>query len=293
MELRHLRYFTTVAAEGSFSRAAEKLHIAQPPLSRQVQQLEEELGVRLLNRGRPPTLTEPGRYLFEQGRQILQRVDEMKSMTQRIGKGMVRQFNIGFVASTLYGTLPDIIRRFRELVPGADVQLLEMTTLEQVAALKDGRIDVGFGRLRLDDEMILRKVIREEHVCLAVPMDHPLAAIEGKLRLHQAAGEPLIIYPKSPRPSYADQVLDFFRDVGLQPVVGMEARELQTALGLVAAGWGICVVPTSVQKLGRNDVKFIDLDEPTLTTPIIMSQRRNDSSPILKQLASLVSDFES
>jgi LysR family transcriptional regulator, benzoate and cis,cis-muconate-responsive activator of ben and cat genes len=293
MELRHLRYFTTVAAEGSFSRAAEKLHIAQPPLSRQVQQLEEELGVRLLNRGRPPTLTEPGRYLFEQGRQILQRVDEMKSMTQRIGRGMVRQFNIGFVASTLYGTLPDIIRRFRELVPGADVQLLEMTTLEQVAALKDGRIDVGFGRLRLDDEMILRKVIREEHVCLAVPMDHPLAAIEGKLRLHQTAGEPLIIYPKSPRPSYADQVLDFFRDVGLQPVVGMEARELQTALGLVAAGWGICVVPTSVQKLGRNDVKFIDLDEPTLTTPIIMSQRRNDSSPILKQLASLVSDFES
>src|SRR5246500_410183 len=87
VELRHLRYFTTVAAEGSFSRAAEKLHIAQPPLSRQVQQLEDELGVRLLDRGRPLTLTEPGRYLFEQGRQILQRIDEMRAMTKRIAKG--------------------------------------------------------------------------------------------------------------------------------------------------------------------------------------------------------------
>ena len=293
MELRHLRYFTSVAAEGSFSRAAEKLHIAQPPLSRQVQQLEEELGVRLLDRGRPLTLTEPGRYLYEQGLQVLQRVEEMKSMTRRIAKGMVLQFNIGFVASTLYGSLPEIIRRFRILVPGAEVQLLEMTTLEQVAALKDGRIDVGFGRLRFDDEMILRKVIREEHLCLAVPLDHPLAATQDKLRLRQTAGEPLIIYPRSPRPSYADQVLGFYRDVGVEPLIGMEAKELQTALGLVAAGGGICVVPNSVRRLGRDDIKYIELDEPGLTTPIIMSQRRNDASLILKQLSALVSDFES
>ena len=293
MELRHLRYFTSVAAEGSFSRAAEKLNIAQPPLSRQVQQLEEELGVRLLDRGRPLTLTEPGRYLYEQGLQVLQRVEEMKSMTRRIAKGMVLQFNIGFVASTLYGSLPEIIRRFRILVPGAEVQLLEMTTLEQVAALKDGRIDVGFGRLRFDDEMILRKVIREEHLCLAVPLDHPLAATQDKLRLRQTAGEPLIIYPKSPRPSYADQVLGFYRDVGVEPLIGMEAKELQTALGLVAAGGGICVVPSSVRRLGRDDIKYIELDEPGLTTPIIMSQRRNDASLILKQLSVLVSDFES
>ncbi len=292
MELRHLRYFTTVAAEGSFSRAAEKLNIAQPPLSRQVQQLEEELGVRLLDRGRPLTLTEPGRYLFEQGLQVLQRVEEMKAMTRRIAKGMVLQFNIGFVASTLYGSLPEIIRRFRILVPGAEVQLLEMTTLEQVAALKDGRIDVGFGRLRFDDEMILRHVIREEHLCLAVPIDHPLAATQDKLRLRQTAGEPLIIYPKSPRPSYADQVLGFYRDAGVEPLIGMEARELQTALGLVAAGGGICVVPASVRRLGRDDVKYIELDEPTLTTPIIMSQRRNDTSAFLKQLSLLVIDFD-
>ncbi|MGL4810414.1 MAG: LysR family transcriptional regulator, partial [Beijerinckiaceae bacterium] len=214
MELRHLRYFTTVAAEGSFSRAAEKLHIAQPPLSRQIQQLEDELGVRLLDRGRPLTLTEPGRYLFEQGRQLLQRVDEMRAMTKRIAKGMVLQFNIGFVASTLYDSLPELIRRFRIIIPGVEVQLLEMTTVEQAAALKDGRIDVGFGRLRFDDEAIVRMVIREERLCLAVPRDHALIGKAGGLRLRHTAGEPLIIYPKSPRPSYADQVLSFYRDAG-------------------------------------------------------------------------------
>lgn len=291
MDLRHLKYFTTVAAEGSFSRAAEKLNIAQPPLSRQIQQLEEELGVRLLDRARPLTLTEPGRYLFEQARQVLQRVDEMKAMTQRIAKGMVLQFNIGFVASALYDSLPALIRSFRILVPGAEVQLLEMTTLEQVAALKDGRIDVGFGRLRFDDDMIMRQVLREETLCVAVPRGHPLADRE-KLRLFETANEPLVIYPKSPRPSYADQVLSFYREIDVVPVIGMEARELQTALGLVAAGGGICVVPASVRRLGRADVQFIELDEPQFKTPVIMSYRKNDRSPPLQQLIKLVREAD-
>jgi LysR family transcriptional regulator, benzoate and cis,cis-muconate-responsive activator of ben and cat genes len=292
VELRHLRYFTTVAAEGSFSRAAEKLHIAQPPLSRQVQQLEDELGVRLLDRGRPLTLTEPGRYLFEQGRQILQRIDEMRAMTKRIAKGMVLQFNIGFVASTLYDALPELIRRFRIIAPGAEVNLLEMTTLEQVAALKDGRIDVGFGRLRFDDEAIVRRVIREERLCIVVPRGHKLAARKGKLRLRAAADEHLIVYPKSPRPSYADQVLSFYRDAGIEPIVGTEAKELQTALGLVASGGGVCIVPASVKRLGRDDVRFIDLDEPKMASPIIMSHRKNDTSTLLQQLIKLVREFD-
>lgn len=146
MDLRLLRYFVAVATEGSFSRAAEKLNMAQPPLSRQIQQLEDELGVRLLNRARPITLTEPGRYLFEQARQMLARADEIRAMTKKIGTGKVTQFSIGFVASTLYDSLPELIRRFRLASPGVEVMLTELTTLEQVAALKDGRVDIGFGR---------------------------------------------------------------------------------------------------------------------------------------------------
>jgi len=167
-----------------------------------------------------------------------------------------------------------------------------MTTLEQVAALKDGRIDVGFGRLRFDDETVVRRVIREERLCIVVPRGHKLAARKGKLRLRAAAGERLIVYPKSPRPSYADQVLSFYRDAGIEPVVATEARELQTALGLVASGGGVCIVPASVKRLGRDDVRFIDLDEPKMVSPIIMSHRKNDTSALLQQLVKLVREFD-
>jgi DNA-binding transcriptional LysR family regulator len=291
MELRVLRYFVTVAAEGSFSRAAEKLNIAQPPLSRQVQQLERELSVQLLNRARPVTLTEPGRYLFEQARQILNRADEAKAMTRRIAKGLARQFNVGFVASTLYDVLPELIRRFRIAAPGTDIQLVEMITIEQIAALKDGRIDVGFGRLRFDDGAIARQVIREEPLCVAVPLHHRLAKAR-QLRLRRTIGEPLILYPNSPRPSFADQVLSFYADAGIEPTIGLEVREVQTALGLVASGAGICVVPASVRRLGRDDIRYIDLDEAAMRTPIIMSYRKNDTSVLLAQLLKLVNQPE-
>ena len=216
MELRHLRYFVCVATERSFSRASELLHIAQPPLSRQIQQLEEEVGTQLLHRGRPITLTEPGRYFFEQARMILQRIDEMRTMTQRIGKGAKKQFGIGFVASTLYDTLPELIRRFRLTMPDVEVALSELTTLEQTMALKEGRIDIGFGRLRFEDEGLTRSVIREERLVLAVPSGPcPDACLGTGEALRQTTSEPLILYPRAPRPSYADQVLSIYRDLGL------------------------------------------------------------------------------
>ena len=292
MELRHFRYFAAVAATRSFSRASEKLNIAQPPLSRQIQQLEEEIGVRLLNRDRPITLTEAGRHFYEQVVQVLARVDEIKSTTLRIGQGTVTQFTIGFVASTLYDALPELIRRFRIKAPGVDVALSEMTTLEQAAALKDGRIDVGFGRLRFDDDGIKRFTIRKEKIVVAVPCGNDLVNFAEPLKLRHIVGEPLIIYPKAPRPSYADQVLSFFRDSVLEPKAALEVRELQTALGLVAAGVGICLVPSSVRNLGRADVAYVELDEPKVLSPIIMSHRKNDRSPLLAQLVKLVREFD-
>jgi len=291
MDLRLLRYFVTVASEGSFSRAAEKLHMAQPPLSRQIQQLEDELGVRLLHRARPITLTEPGRYLYEQARQMLARAEEISLMTKRIAKGTVSRFSIGFVASTLYDQLPDLIRRFREAAPGVDVALNELMTLEQTAALKDGRIDIGFGRLRFDDDQLVREVIRDEPLVVAVPCGHALLSKAKSLKLRQTVDQPLIVYPKAPRPSYADQVLSFYRDQGLEPKVDFEVRELQTALGLVAAGVGICLVPASVKKLGRDDIAYIKLDEPKVSSPIVMSYRKNDQSPLLAQFMVLVRDM--
>jgi LysR family transcriptional regulator, benzoate and cis,cis-muconate-responsive activator of ben and cat genes len=291
MELRHLRYFTTVAAERSFRRAADKLHVAQPPLSRQIQQLEDELGVRLLDRGRPISLTAPGRYLFEHAQQILLRVEEARAMTRRLGKQKVARLGIGFVASTLYDALPEVIRRFRITAPSVEISLVEMTTAEQIAALKDGRIDIAFGRLHFDDPSIIRKVIREDRLSAALPREHPLARMKAAIKLREIAGEPLILDHRSPRPSYAELVLGYFQQRGLTPALVLEVRDLQTALGLVASGAGVAVVPASARRLNRDDIAFLDLDERGMIAPIIMCHRAGDKSAELTQLKKLIREF--
>ena len=173
MELRHLRYFVAVARERSFTRAAEVLHIAQPPLSRQIQQLEEELGVVLIERGaRPAHLTEQGRLLYEQAIQVLERIDEIRAIVRRMENAKRNLFGMGFVGSTLYGRLPEVIRAFRSARPEVELALLELTSLEQVTALKEGRIDVGFGRIPLEDPAITQQLLRNEKLVAALPLNH-------------------------------------------------------------------------------------------------------------------------
>jgi DNA-binding transcriptional LysR family regulator len=285
MDLRHLRYFVTVARERNFTRSAELLHVTQPPLSRQIQQLEDDLGAKLFEReSRPVTLTPAGRLLYEHAVQVLDRVEEMRAMMKRFVKAEHQSFVIGFVASTLYGSLPEVIRHFRTAAPEVDVRLVEMTTLEQIAALKEGRIDVGFGRLRFDDPAITRTIVRDEALVAALPVDHRLAARHTQVSLGELVSERLILYPRSPRPSYADQVLSVFRDHGLTPQVTHEVRELQTAVGLVASDAGVCIVPESVQRLRRDDVVYMPLTEQDARSPIIISHRASDRSPNLGKL---------
>ena len=137
---------------------------------------------------------------------------------------------IGFVPSTLYGALPDVIRAFREAQPDVELSLIEMFTLEQLGALKGGRIDVGFGRLRFDDDQLVREALIEEKLIAALPVGHPLADPARPLTLADIANETLIVYPSTPRPSFADQQLSALRDGALVPAAVHEVRELQTAL---------------------------------------------------------------
>ncbi len=292
MELRHLRYFVVVARERNFTRAAEKLRIAQPPLSRQIQQLEEELGVVLIERGgRGVRLTDAGRLLYEQAVEVLERIEEIKAMTLRIHEAERPRFSIGFVASTLYGYLPEVIRRYRAARSGVELTLLELTSLEQIAALKEGRIDVGFGRIPFTDAAIERTLLRNEKLCVALPLTHALASRTGALRLDELAGEALVVYPKAPRPSYADQVLALFRERGLKPHATHEVRKLQTALGLVAAETGVCLVPASVERLRRDNIVYRPLGEQGAVSPIIMSTRKGDRSPEIGRVLRLVKEI--
>ncbi len=291
IEIRHLRYFLAVAQERNFTRAAERLNMAQPPLSRQIQQLEAELGVTLLDRNSRPLSLTPGGTLFrEQALQVVQRMDEMQGMMKRFIAAERPRFVIGFVPSIIYARLPGIIRGFREAAPGVDLSLVEMMSLEQIAALKEGRIDAGFGRVRFDDPALRREVLREERLIVAVPLGHRLLSGERPIALRDLANEPLIIYPREPRPSYADQVLSLFRDQGLEPGGVQEVRELQTAIGLVASDAGVCIVPASVRRLERGDVVYRELADYA-TSPIILSHRRGDSSVSLTTLLNVVNQM--
>lgn len=288
MELRHLRYFVAVAEERNFTRAAERLHIAQPPLSRQIQQLEESLGVPLFERNsRPLKLTDTGRYFYTHAMQLLAQTAELEAMTRRVGK-IERAMSIGFVGSTLYGMLPRIIRRYRTEHADIELALHEMSTMDQIKALKEGRIDVGFGRIRHDDPAVRRVVLREERMIVALPQGHRLSVGRTQLSLHDLLDDTLIIFPKAPRPSFADQVLAAFHDRALQPRRIQETRELQIALGLVAMGEGIAVVPSSVYGLKRDDVTYLELDDPKLVSPIIMSMRALDESADLRAMLDLI-----
>ena len=163
MDLRRLRYFVALANERNFTRAAQTLNMAQPPLSRQIRQLEEEVGAELVERAsRPLRLTEAGRLLYEQAVQVLAGMEQIQAMVGRLSDRGGRRFVIGFVGSTLYGHLPQVIRRFREATTRTEVSLLECSSVDQIAALKDGRIDVGFGRLRVEDPAVRRIVLADE-----------------------------------------------------------------------------------------------------------------------------------
>ena len=290
MELRHLRYFLAVARELNFSRAALALHIAQPPLSRQIRQLEDELGAELFDRSaRPLKLTAAGQFFQGQARQMLERLDEACTATTRIARGGRTWFSIGFVPSTLYGALPEVIRRFRAAHPQVEVGLSELTTVQQIEALKAGRIDVGFGRLMLEDARVAGEVVRREAVVAALPAGHALAR-QKRPSLARLATQPLLLYPARPRPSYADQVLAMFQARGLRPVIALEANELQTAIGLVVAGVGYALVPQSVQGLHREGLVYRALSDPDLTSPVVMNYRVDDRSRLLADIRQLVAD---
>lgn len=290
MDIRQLKYFVAVANMRNFTRASEQLHIAQPPLSRQIQLLEEELGVQLLLRNsRPLRLTEAGRMFYEQALQIISRLDQLKTATRQIGLNQRQTLSIGFVASTLYGGLPMLVRKLRQHHPDVDIQLVELTSMQQFAALKSGRIDVGFGRIRSNDASVARTVLREERLVLAMPPGCELAAATGPVGLKAINGQKLIVYPKEPRPSFADHILSLLNDQAIRPAEVHEVREIQTALGLVAAESGLCLIPASARL--RSDLHYRLIDDPRATSPIILTHRINDNSWYIDAIKQLVADM--
>lgn len=285
MELRHLRYFVTVVEEQSITKAAEKLCIAQPPLSRQIQKLEEELGILLFERGsRPVRTTEAGQFFYQHAVQILTHTAQATSMAKRISS-VNKIVRIGYVSSLLYALLPQIIYQFRQNNPDIEVELIECGTKNQIEALKQGKIDIGFGRLRISDPAIKRILLREEKLKLAVHKNHHLAGyFDQGIYLSQIINEPIFSYPATQKPNFSTLIQSIFTELGLVPKDMIEVREIHMALGLTASGEGICIIPESASDIGMKNLVYIPILDVEAYSPISLSVRNMDQSNYIPKI---------
>ncbi|MDN4575132.1 LysR family transcriptional regulator [Pandoraea cepalis] len=262
MNFRSLQCFVILAEELNFSRAAERLHIAQPALSQQIRLLEERLGTQLVDRARRPLrLTEAGHYLCTEARQILGSWEQASLGAQEIGVGRRGWLSIGFTRSAMYSILPPALKAFHRAYPQIELKLFEMLTDEQADALRDMRIHVGIGRQPLDIPGCVTYPLMREHIVAVLSPDHPLAG-KKKVCISELEDTPLILYPKHQNAQFKRTVQSLYRDAGVTPFVAHQAYEIQTAIALVAAGLGVTFVGESVARHGRKDVVFRHLANP-------------------------------
>lgn len=279
-----MRYFVAVAEELSFSRAAERLHIAQPPLSSQIKQLEQELGVQLFERSnRGVWMTEAGALLLEEARRIFVQLDQTVRAVQRVGHGQVGRLTLGFVPSCSNEALPPILRAFRERFPGVDLFLREMQPDHVVQRLHDRQIDVGFLYLPLEDPSLDVECITREPLVLALPEAHPLAS-ETQVELRALAEEPFILPARYQKmPGLYGQVTEACRRAGFTPnAVQKDVWLMQTIVGLVAGGIGVALVPSSLQNIPRRGVAYKPVHGLLPTIELGVIWRRDVSGTVLK-----------
>lgn len=288
MELRHLRYFVAVAEELNFSRAAEKLHIAQPPLSQQIQDLEAELGVQLFERTkRRVELTEAGKIFLAEVEKVFEQVHQAVKAAQRASRGEVGKLAIGLNSSATYSVLPDLLRQFRQHCPDVELILQELTTSQQLEKLQQNQIDLGLLYLPADTSELKVVSVLKEPLMVALPETHPLAD-RAEIAIAQLIDEPLILPPPRLGEGLYSQIMRFFDGIGFHPKVTQTATLVQTAIALVAGGVGIALVPASLQNLKRASVVYRTIAPTAPEVEIALAWRQNNLSPVLQRFVELV-----
>jgi len=288
VELRHLRYFVAVAETLHFGRAAARLHIAQPPLSRQIRQLEAELGVRLFERTqRRVQLTSAGQVFLAEARRILAQVDRAVSAARQVARGETGALAVGFIGAASYSILPAVVQAFRARYPRVDVALHEMSTEQQLAALREGRIEVGFVRPPVDDAHLAAETVLREPLLVALPRAHPLARRRA-LPLAALAREPFVLFPRPLGPGLYDQIMALCREAGFRPSVTQEALQTQTIARLVRAGVGVSLVPASVRNLRERGVIYRPLQDATADVEMAVAWRREAASALVQHYLAVV-----
>jgi DNA-binding transcriptional LysR family regulator len=291
IELRHLRYFVAVAEELHFGRAAERVGIAQPPLSQQIQRLERDLGIQLFTRTkRRVQLTEAGAVLLREARATLAQADRAVDAVQRAARGEVGRLDIGFVGSATFAVLPPLLRRFRATHPDVELGLFELSTAQQVAALLERRIDAGFVRPPFSEPALALEIVAREPLVAVLPVDHLLAR-EERVSLRALRDEPFVLFPESYGPGLHGHILGACQAAGFNPRIIQEAIGQPTIVSLVSVGIGVSLLPAAIERLLWDGVVYRRLIEEPPPVELALAWRAGDTSPVLDAfVASVVNE---
>ncbi|CUA95313.1 LysR family transcriptional regulator [Thiomonas bhubaneswarensis] len=290
MELRHLRYFVAVAEERHFSRAAQRLHVSQPPLSQQIQALEAELGVPLFTRGRGGVRrTAAGDTLLPLARGILDAVEHAVLQTRHAGRGEAGRLSIGFAGSMPFtDVMLRLLRDYRAAWPQVALDLREQPSQAQIDDLLANRLDLGFLRTtpKAFDPRLATLVVQREPLLAAVHSDHPLAA-QPQVKLADLRDEPFVLYSASLGSGLREQTLALCARAGFAPRIAQEVHEMPTLIGLISAGLGVGIVAASMQRAQLPFVTYLGLQDENASTDVLLAWRRDDPSPPLRNFISL------
>ena len=290
MELRHLKYFVAVAEELNFARAARRVHIAQPSLTKQIQQLEQELGFPLLYRTKKKVeLLDTGHVLLDEAQRLLSQAEKAIQSTQRTHAGESGRLSIGFSQSAAPEVLPRILRKYRVLYPDVVVDLLEITTIKNTESLLQSSMSVAVIRSPtfLSRELFCFETIQRERFVIALPDSHPLAK-QKSVRIKTLASEPLIVPPLQPGWGYADSIFQIFRDYGIVPSIAQEALGALAVVTLVAGGFGVALVPASLSNLRLPGLAYRPINGRCRTSDLTLVWRRDSRASTVRAFLEVV-----
>ena len=289
MDLRHLRYFVAVADALSFTKGAEKLRLAQPSLTRQIRDLEEEIGVRLLDRTkRKVSLTDEGRSFLVDAKRVLNLAEDIVGSVQRLSRREVSALNIGYLANLFYDLLPVTLAAFQRSFPTVAINLFDMTCGDQFRAIEDGRIDLGFVGLReaIEERGFQYQPIASHRVVAALSKDHPVAN-KPAVKLKELEPMFFIGMSETSYPGYRGWLTQTCQRVGFSPKVLQDADIERTVIHSVAAGLGVALLPEQVKRLPHERVVFRPL-KPAVATESCIAWKRGNPSTVLQAYIQIV-----
>ena len=282
MELRHLKYFLAVAEELSFTKASEKLFISQPPLSRQILELEEELQARLFNRNNKKVeLTEAGKYFEKEVKELFQDLERITIKTKKIAENVSGEFRIAYISSIYSSVISDLIKHLKEQFPYVNFKLFEISTTKQISALEQGKIELGIIRSPIKSPKIKAQLWFKDG--FSVVYNKNLIQIKSEEEIPKLKDETFVFFNKDYAPHYHDVLLELCAFYGFEPQVVHESNNINSIVQLVKNGLGISIVPSNIAKNNQDaEIGFIELKKVNLFTDVSLITSKEDDSEITK-----------